>query len=146
MKVLIICRANSCRSQIAEAILKRFDPDLIVKSAGPEPAEVVHPLTIRAMAEIGIDISQSSTTNINEFVNEDWDFVITVCDIAKESCPAFLGNVKNSICLKFEDPLAYKGDDEFLLKLIRTTRTQIVNEFEDFYNEFINPKQIKIDD
>ncbi len=140
MKVLIICRANSCRSQMAEAILKRFDPDLIVKSAGPEPAEVVHPLTIRAMAEIGIDISQSTTTNINEFVTEDWDFVITVCDIAKESCPAFLGNVKNSFYLKFEDPLAYEGDDEFLLNLIRTTRSQIVNEFEDFYNEFINQK------
>ena len=92
------------------------------------------------MAEIEIDISQSSTTNINQFVNEDWDFVITVCDIAKETCPAFLGNVKNSLYLKFEDPLAYEGDDEFLLKLIRTTRAQIVNEFEDFYNEFINQK------
>ncbi len=140
MRILIICRANSCRSQMAEAILKRLDPDLIVESAGPEPAEVVHPLTIQAMAEIEIDISQSSTTNINQFVNEDWDFVITVCDIAKETCPAFLGNVKNSLYLKFEDPLAYEGDDEFLLKLIRTTRAQIVNEFEDFYNEFINQK------
>ena len=131
---------------MAEAILKRLDPDLIVESAGPEPAEVVHPLTIQAMAEIGIDISQSSTTNINQFVNEDWDFVITVCDIAKEICPAFLGNVKNSFYVKFEDPLAYKGDDEFLLQLIRTTRTQIINEFESFYNEFINQKRIKIDD
>lgn len=143
MKVLIICRANSCRSQMAEAILKRLDPDLIVESAGPEPAEVVHPLTVQAMEEIGIDISQSSTTNINQFVTEDWDFVITVCDIAKESCPAFLGNVKNSIYLKFEDPLAYEGDDEFLLKLIRTTRTQIITVFEDFYNEFINQKPQK---
>jgi len=125
---------------MAEAILKRLDPDLIVESAGPEPAEAVHPLTIRAMDEIGIDISQSSTTNINQFVNEDWDFVITVCDIAKEICPAFLGNVRNSVYLKFEDPLSYEGDDEFLLKLIRTTRTQIVNEFEDFYNEFITSK------
>ncbi|HCY41023.1 MAG TPA: protein tyrosine phosphatase [Prolixibacteraceae bacterium] len=140
MRILIICRANSCRSQMAEAILKRLDPGLIVRSAGPEPAEVVHPLTIQAMAEIGIDISQSSTTNINEFVNEDWDFVITVCDIAKESCPVFSGNVRNSIYLKFEDPLAYEGDDEFLMKLIRTTRAQIVNVFEDFYNEFITSK------
>ena len=137
MKILIICRANSCRSQMAEAILKKIDPGLIVKSAGPEPAEVVHPLTIKAMAEIGIDISQYSTTNINQFVNEDWDFVITVCDIAKELCPVFLGNVKNSLYLKFEDPLAYEGDDEFLLKLIRSTRTHIEIEMEDFYNEFI---------
>ncbi|HCE56947.1 MAG TPA: protein tyrosine phosphatase [Prolixibacteraceae bacterium] len=140
MRILIICRANSCRSQMAEAILKRLDPNLVVESAGPEPAEAVHPGTIRAMAEIGIDISQSSTTNITEFVKEDWDFVITVCDIARESCPAFIGNVKNSIYLKFEDPLAYEGDDEFLLKLIRTTRTQIVNEFEDFYNEYLTSK------
>lgn len=140
MKILIICRANSCRSQMAEAYLKNLDPELNVYSAGPEPAEIVHPLTIQAMAEIGIDISKSSTSNINEFVNQDWDYVITVCDIAKESCPVFKGNVKNSISLKFDDPLSYEGDDEFLLKLIRTTRTQIINIFEDFYNEFITSK------
>ena len=140
MRILILCRANSCRSQMAEAILKNIDPGLIVESAGPDPAEVVHPLTIKAMAEIGIDISQSSTKNINQFINDDWDFVITVCDIAKESCPAFLGNVKQAIHLKFEDPLAYEGSDEFLLKLIRSTRTQIINEFEDFYNEYLTSK------
>jgi len=140
MKILILCRANSCRSQMAEAILKKIDPDLFVESAGPEPAEVVHPLTIKAMEEIGIDISQSSTTNVNHFINEDWDFVITVCDIAKESCPVFFGKVKQSVHLKFEDPLAYEGSDEFLLKLIRSTRNQIMIEFEDFYNEFLTSK------
>jgi len=140
MKILIICRANSCRSQMAEAILKKIDPGLFVKSAGPEPAEVVHPLTIKAMEEIGIDISKFSTTNVNQFINEDWDFVITVCDIAKELCPVFLGKVKQSVHLKFEDPLAYEGSDEFLLKLIRSTRNQIMIEFEDFYNEFLTSK------
>lgn len=140
MKILIICRANSCRSQMAEAILKKIDPALFVKSAGPEPAEIVHPLTIKAMEEIGIDISQSTTANIKQFLNEDWDFVITVCDIAKESCPAFLGNVKNSFHLKFADPLDYEGSDEFLLKLIRSTRTQIINEFEDFYKTYLTSK------
>ena len=138
MKILIICRANSCRSQMAEAILKKIDPDLIVESAGPDPAELVHPLTIKALEEIGIDISQSATSHINQFLNQDWDFVITVCDIAKESCPVFLGNVKTTIHIKFADPLEYEGDDEFLLKLIRRTRDQIIIEFEDFYKEYLS--------
>lgn len=140
MKVLILCRANSCRSQMAEAILKNIDPSLKVESAGTEPAESVHPLTIKAMSEIGIDISQSSTKSIYQFLNEDWDFLITVCDIAKESCPAFLGEVKNSIHLKFADPLEYEGSDEFLLKLIRSTRSQIIEEFEDFHNTYLSLK------
>lgn len=123
---------------MAEAILKKIDPDLIVESAGPDPAELVHPITIKAMMEIGIDISQSTTTHINQFLNQDWDFVITVCDIAKESCPVFLANVKSRIHLKFADPLEYTGDDEFLLRLIRRTRDQIIIEFENFYKEYFN--------
>jgi arsenate reductase len=125
---------------MAEAILKNIDPSLKVESAGTEPAESVHPLTIKAMSEIGIDISQSSTKSIYQFLNEDWDFLITVCDIAKESCPAFLGEVKNSIHLKFADPLEYEGSDEFLLKLIRSTRSQIIEEFEDFHNTYLSLK------
>lgn len=141
MKILIICSANSCRSQMAEAFFKSLDKTLIVKSAGTEPAGSVHTLTVRAMAEIGIDISQSTTKNINQLITQDWDYVITVCDMANTTCPAFKGKVKNSIFLRFEDPLAYKGDDEFLLQLIRQTREHIKIEIAEFYNEFIKTKQ-----
>ena len=97
MRILIICKANSCRSQMAESFLKKIDPELMVVSAGTEPADSIHPLTVKAMSEIDIDISQSITTDIRKLTFEDWDFVITVCDIAKESGPVFLGNVKNLI-------------------------------------------------
>lgn len=137
MRILIICSANSCRSQIAEAFLKGFDSTLEVESAGISPAEKVHPLTVKAMAEIGYDISKSKTTNINEFVKQDWDYVITVCDIDKEVCPVFHGNVKFHSSLKFIDPLSYTGNEEFQYKLIVETREYIKTEITDFYNFFI---------
>lgn len=137
MKILIICRANSCRSQMAEAFLKNMDSDLYVESVGTEPAPDIHPLTVKVMAEIGYDISGWKTKNVADFIHLDWDYVITVCDIARDACPAFLGSVRESLFLKFSDPMAYEGDEEFMLKLIRRTRDHIKDEFEDFYNQFI---------
>ncbi|MDZ7634356.1 MAG: arsenate reductase ArsC [Bacteroidales bacterium] len=138
MNILIICRANSCRSQMAEAFLKKMDPTLNVESVGTEPAPSVHPLTIKVMAEIGFDISGWNTKNVADFIHLDWDFVITVCDIARNACPVFTGNVKESLFFKFTDPLAYEGSDEFLLELIRRTRDHIKDEFEDFYRHFVS--------
>lgn len=139
MNILIICRANSCRSQMAEAFLKKLDPTLHVESVGTEPAPRVHPLTVKAMVEIGFDISGWNTKNVADFIHHDWDYVITVCDIARDACPVFRGKVKESLFLKFSDPLAYDVDEEFMLKLIQRTRDHIKNEFEDFYRHFILP-------
>lgn len=139
-KILIICKANSCRSQIAEAILKKLDPKLDVRSAGTEPAEQVHPFTIKVMKEIGMDISNYKTKNVNQFIDQDWDYVITVCDIARQNCPVFRGNVKKTLFIKFADPLAYAGDEEFILKLVRSTREKIIEEFEAFYNNLLIKK------
>lgn len=125
---------------MAEAFLKELDPALEVKSAGIVPAEKVHPLTVKAMAEIGLDISDSKTTNIDDYIKQDWDYVITVCDLEKEHCPYFQGNVKFSVNLKFVDPLAYKGNDDFLFTLISQTRDYIKTEITDFYNYFIKNK------
>lgn len=141
MNILIICRANSCRSQMAEAFLKKMDPTLNVESAGTEQAPCVHPLTVKAMAEIGFDISTWKTKNVADFIHLNWDYVITVCDIARDACPAFTGNVKESLFLKFSDPLAYKGNEDFMLKLICRTRDHIKDEFEDFYRHFILPAE-----
>lgn len=133
-KILILCRANSCRSQIAEAVLRNLNPKYSVFSAGTEPAKQVHPATVKVMKEIGMDISDYKTKHVNNFINEDWDYLITVCDIAKQNCPVFHGNVKKSLFIKFADPLAYPGDEEFILKLVRSTRDKIIEEFEAFHS------------
>ena len=128
---------------MAEAFLKKHDPAFEVFSAGPEPARVVHPFTVQAMKEIGYDISGAKTKDVTGFINENWDYVITVCDIARAACPVFSGNVKTSLYLKFDDPLSYEGDNEFLLKLVRTTRDNIKMEFEDFYHDFLKQNKQK---
>ena len=92
MKVLILCTGNSCRSQMAEAILQRLDNEIQVVSAGTNPAQQIHPVAVTALAEIGIDISEAKTKNILDYLNDDWDYLITVCDVANETCPSFNGS------------------------------------------------------
>lgn len=94
MKILIICTGNSCRSQIAHGFLQSFDKSLEVHSAGTEPAIEVNPIAVEVMAEAGIDISAHKPHNITEYTNQTWDYVITVCNEANETCPVFIGEVK----------------------------------------------------
>ncbi len=137
MKILVLCTGNSCRSQMAEAFLTSFDKDLEVYSAGTEPAAEVHPKAILVMREKGIDISGNKPKPVDEFLDKNFDYVITVCDDAKETCPAFLGKVKNRLHIGFEDPAAAKGTEEEILSVFRKVRNQIRNAFFTFYKNVI---------
>lgn len=139
IKILILCTGNSCRSQMAEGFLKSFDPALEVYSAGTAPSEGVHPLTVKVMKETGIDISEGYPKNADEFINMDFDYVITVCDNAKEVCPVFAGNVKHRLHIGFEDPAEATGTEEEVLEVFRKVRDEIERDFADFYKK-IKPR------
>ena len=87
MKILILCTGNSCRSQMAQAFLQSYDKNLKVFSAGTEPADKVNPFAIQVMNELGIDISNNKPNHVNQYLDEEWDYVITVCGGANETCP-----------------------------------------------------------
>lgn len=132
-KILILCTGNSCRSQMAEGFLKSFDSKLKVESAGTAPGERVNPYAIKVMAEAGIDISHHTPKLVDEYLDGEWDYVITVCDHANETCPAFLGKVKHRLHMGFEDPSNAKGSEEFILSEFRRIRDEIKNTFYEFY-------------
>lgn len=133
MKILILCTGNSCRSQMAEGFLKSFDKNLDVYSAGTKPTSQVHPKAIKVMAELGIDLSNNKPKSVDLFLNKSFDYVITVCGGAKESCPMFTGNVKNQIHIGFEDPADATGSDEEITNEFRKIRDQIKCDFFRFY-------------
>ena len=133
MRILIICTGNSCRGQMAEGYLKSLDSGLEVYSAGTKPEVRVNPNAVKVMKETGIDISSQVPKNADMFKDKSFDYVITVCDSAKESCPVFTGDVKNRIHIGFEDPALAKGSDEEVLAVYRKVRDEIKNEFGKFY-------------
>ncbi len=122
-KVLFICTHNSARSQMAEGILRSLYPEEYdVYSAGTEPTEI-NPYAVKVMDEIGIDISQHTAKNINEFIDEKFDYVITVCDQAQESCPFFPG--RKVIHKSFADPSRLEGSETEILEGFREIRDEI---------------------
>lgn len=135
MKILILCTGNSCRSQMAHGFLQSFDPKLDVFSAGTKPAEKVNPRAVKVMKERGIDISGHTPHNIEEYLNEPWDYVITVCGGANESCPAFIGNVKHRLHIGFDDPSDAVGSEEYIMSEFRRVRDEIKIRFEEFYKK-----------
>ena len=118
---------------MAEGFLKLFDASLRVESAGTEPAREVNPYAVRVMKEIGIDISANRPQSVDLFLNESFDYVITVCDNAKETCPVFLGNVKHRFHFGFSDPAEATGTDEEILAEFRRVRDKIKTTFFNFY-------------
>ncbi len=136
-RILILCTGNSCRSQMAEGFLKSFDSELEVFSAGTIPAEKVNPNSVIAMEEVGIDISSQAPQNLDDFVDQSFDSVITVCDNAKEVCPVFTGQVKHQFHIPFDDPAVAIGTDEEILTVYRRVRDEIKKEFTQFYNDKI---------
>lgn len=134
-KILILCTGNSCRSQMAEGFLKSFDKKLEVYSAGTEPAFEVHPKAIQVMAELGINISLNKPKSITNFLNQDFDYVITVCGGAKESCPIFRGSVKHRIHIGFNDPAEAVGSDEKITNEFKKIRDEIKIKFNEFYEQ-----------
>ena len=131
--ILILCTGNSCRSQIAEGLLKSFDPNLHVFSAGTEPSEAVHPFAIQVMAEINIDLSAHKAKSTDLFKSENFDYLITVCDHARETCPFFRGKVKTRLHMGFPDPATASGSDQEILETFRMVRDDMKKAFYDFY-------------
>lgn len=133
-KVLVLCTGNSCRSQIAEGYLRHFAGDkAIVYSAGVE-THGVNPKAIAIMAEDGLDISNHTSNNVDEYGEIDFDFVITVCDNAKERCPYFPTNAKQ-FHHNFPDPAKAAGTEEEILNVFRAVREQIKTYSENFVKD-----------
>lgn len=132
-KILILCTGNSCRSQMAEGFLKSFDENLEVYSAGTKPAEKVNPFAVKAMNEIGIDISNGVTEDVETYLSQSFDYVITVCDNAKETCPVFMGDVKHRLHNGFDDPADAVGTEEEVMPVYRRVRDEIERDFYEFY-------------
>lgn len=133
MKILILCTGNSCRSQMAHGFLQSFDKSIMVRSAGTQPAKVVHPFAVQVMSEVGVDISAHSPTDVREYLGEDWDYVVTVCGDANETCPVFTGNVKHRLHIGFKDPAKAKGSPVYVMDVFRRVRRKIYNDFARFY-------------
>jgi len=133
MKVLILCTGNSCRSQMAHGFLQSFDTELIVCSAGTEPAKQINAKAAVVMKEAGVDIISHYPKLVDQYINEEWDYVITVCDHANETCPMFSGKVKHRLHLGFEDPSHVTGSDEYIWSEFRRVRDLIKKRFYDFY-------------
>ena len=138
-KVLILCTGNSCRSQMAHGFLQSFDKDLIVCSAGTEASGKLNQKAVAVMQEIGIDISHHTSDAVQQYLGEEWDYVITVCGGANESCPAFLGKVKHRLHIGFDDPSHAVGSDEFIWSEFIRVRDEIKEGFYAFYTKEIKP-------
>jgi len=124
IKVLFLCTGNSCRSQIAEGWARHLKGDIIdAYSAGVWPIRI-NPKTIKVMAEVGADISGQTSKHVEELLGIDFDFVVTLCDNAREQCPVFPGKAK-LVHKGFEDPIAVIGSEEKILQAYRKTRDDI---------------------
>jgi arsenate reductase (thioredoxin) len=134
-RVLILCTGNSCRSQMAEALWEQLgNGDWESKSAGSKPSGYVHPLAIRAMQELGIDISENASKSLNQFRDEAFDLVVTVCDNAKESCPVFPG-AKETLHWPFDDPADATETDEEKMVVFRRVRDEIGAKIREYLSE-----------
>lgn len=125
MRYLVLCTGNRCRSQMAHGILQHLHPEAEVCSAGIRPASEVHPLAVKVMAEIGIDIRSHYPKNVSEYLGQSWDYVITVCGGANENCPAFSGNVGTRLHIGFDDPDAFTGPESRIIDEFRRVRDEI---------------------
>jgi arsenate reductase len=140
--VLILCTGNSCRSHLAEGILRHAAGDIFdISSAGSKPAGYVHPKAIAVMKEIGIDISGHTSKHLNEFLNKKVDTVITVCGNADQACPMFPGQA-NRYHWGFNDPAHAKGTEEDILDVFRRVRDQIKLVFEAYAAGYREAKSI----
>ena len=132
MKILILCTGNSCRSQMAHGFIQAFNPTFDVHSAGTKTASQVNPKAVEVMAEAGIDLSMHYPKNVDIYLNEEWDYVITVCGGANESCPNFIGKVANRLHIGFEDPSDAVGNEEYIMSEFRRIRNEIKEKFANF--------------
>jgi arsenate reductase (thioredoxin) len=120
---------------MAQGFLHSFDKNIEVHSAGTKPAKQVNQTAVKVMSEVGIDISKHIPKTVDIFLNTEWDYVITVCDNARETCPLFIGKVKQRLHMGFEDPADITGSEEFITDEYRRIRDQIKVEFHKLYIE-----------
>lgn len=139
MRILILCTGNSCRSQMAEAFLKSFDSRLEVYSAGTQPTAQVNSNAVTVMKDLGIDISGNMPKSVDIFLQDSFDYVITVCGGAQESCPAFIGDVKTRLHIGFDDPADAVGTPDQVMSVFRRVRDEIKQGFQALYLEKIKP-------
>jgi arsenate reductase len=136
MKILILCTGNSGRSQMAHGFLQSFDKRLHVFSAGTKPANRINQTAVKVMKEADIDISSHIPKNVSQYLNDEWDYVITVCDDANETCPVFPGKVNHRLHFGFEDPSFFTGTEEEILNEFRKIRDEIRTTFYKLYKSF----------
>ncbi len=133
-RVLILCTGNSCRSQMAEALWESLgNGEWQSESAGSKPSGYVHPLAIKAMRELDIDISTHTSKSLDQFRDAPFDLVITVCDNAQESCPVFPG-AKQTLHWPFDDPANATGSEEEQMVFFRRVRDEIKGKIQSFLN------------
>jgi arsenate reductase len=120
---------------MAEAFLRSFDPHLEVHSAGTHPSAQVHPKAIAVMKEVGIDLTGAYPKLVDQFLAQTFDYVITVCDHAKETCPLFMGKVKHRLHIGFDDPAEAQGTNDEVLAVFRRVRDEIKGEFSRLFQE-----------
>ena len=134
-RILFICTHNSARSQMAEAFLKTLFPERFeAYSAGTQPGKL-NPFVVKAMGEVGMDISGNHTKSVDEFKGDKFDFVVTVCDQAKESCPYFPGAL-GYLHRNFEDPSTFTGSEEEIMEKVRQVRDNIKNWVLETFGEY----------
>ncbi|HMR65561.1 MAG TPA: arsenate reductase ArsC [Anaerolineae bacterium] len=127
-KVLILCTGNSCRSQMAEGLINaRLGPEFEAFSAGTRPSGYVHPKAIAAMAEFGIDLSHNESKNLEQFRGRYFDYIITVCDSAKEDCPVWLEQAGTRTHIGFDDPAEATGTEAEIMAEFRRIRDEIAD-------------------
>ncbi len=137
-KVLVLCTGNSCRSQMAEALWTDLGKgEWESFSAGSKPSGYVHPLAIKAMEEIGTDISNYQSKSLEQYQDKYFDLVVTVCDNAKESCPIFTG-AKETIHTPFDDPADATGSEEEQMVVFRRVRDEIKQNIQNYLNDISN--------
>lgn len=140
-RVLILCTGNSCRSQMGETLWETLgNGEWESESAGTKPSGYVHPLAIRAMRELDIDISQNTSKSLEQFRDQNFDVAVTVCDNAKESCPVFPG-AKETLHWPFDDPADATGTDNEKMVVFRRVRDEIKNTIQNYLTTGKGPNQ-----
>ncbi len=139
MRILILCTGNSCRSQMAQGVLQALDARLEVHSAGTRPAQRVNPKAVEAMREIGIDLSGHRPKSVDTYIGQSWDYVITVCGGARDTCPAFSGRVNHRLHIGFDDPSEAVGTPEFIDREFCRVRDEIALRFAEWYETELKP-------
>lgn len=132
-RVLFLCTANSCRSQMAEGITNHFWGDTMEAFSAGTKASFVNSTAIEVMKEIGIDISKHLSKNLSEFDGQNFDYVITLCGDANETCPLYIGGTKK-MHIGFDDPAKATGISDEIMREFRRVRDEIKTKLEDYFN------------